>query len=266
MTEALTVQEQRQLERARPRDVIRQANEEANVLADVIESKRLFSMIQGKKFVRVEGWVTLATLRGCLPREVQVTEMPEGRYVAEVELVRMSDEVVLTKASAECGGPEDKVWMQRPPNARRSMAITRATGKACRVAFAWVLSLAGEYETTPAEEMDHVSPVEEPTYRPAERPSKLQRDLELSVEATKKPEPYRGKLRDYERKPTRNGGFFHVFVGDDGGKFRTFDEKIVDTIVTHEHDFFEIEYKDKPPYGKEIVSVRVVSDEEAPQL
>lgn len=35
------------------------------------------------------------------------------------------------------------------------MAITRATGKVCRNAFAWVMALAG-YETTPAEEMDGV--------------------------------------------------------------------------------------------------------------
>ncbi|MBK8185727.1 MAG: hypothetical protein IPK63_23660 [Candidatus Competibacteraceae bacterium] len=32
------------------------------------------------------------------------------------------------------------------------MAQTRATGKACRLAFSWIMSLAG-YEPTPAEEM-----------------------------------------------------------------------------------------------------------------
>ncbi len=143
------------LERPHPREVIKAATEEANVLAEVIDSRKLYSVIQGKKFVKVEGWVTLATLRGCLPREVAVHEMEEGRYVAEVELIRMSDGMVLTRASAECGGDGDNTWKARPANARRSMAITRATGKACRVAFSWVMALAG-YEVTPAEEMDHI--------------------------------------------------------------------------------------------------------------
>lgn len=139
-------------ERPDPKLVIRQATEEANALAEVIESRKLYSVIQGKRFVKCEGWTTLACLRGCLPREVSVTEMPEGRYVAEVELIRVSDGMVLTRASSECGGPEDTTWARRAPNARRSMAITRATGKACRVAFSWVMALAG-FEPTPLEEM-----------------------------------------------------------------------------------------------------------------
>jgi hypothetical protein len=138
--------------RPSPRELISQATEEANVLAEVIEGQKLYATISGRRFVRCEGWTTLATLRGCLPREVSVTEMSEGRYVAEVELIRISDGFVLTRASAECGGPEDPVWMKRPPNARRSMAITRATGKACRVAFSWVMALSG-FEVTPLEEM-----------------------------------------------------------------------------------------------------------------
>jgi hypothetical protein len=46
------------------------------------------------------------------------------------------------------------------------MAQTRATGKACRLAFSWIMSLAG-YEPTPAEEMmpivDAVAVQETPT-------------------------------------------------------------------------------------------------------
>lgn len=166
MSEELAVieSEDKGLTRQNPREIIAQATEEANILAEVIEGQKLYSMIGGKKFVKCEGWVTLATLRGCLPREVEVTEMPEGRYVAKVELVRVSDGSILTSASAECGGPEDPVWFARAPNARRSMAITRATGKACRVAFSWVMALSG-FEVTPAEEMiEEVPRVSENSY------------------------------------------------------------------------------------------------------
>ena len=179
MTEAIAIREvgETAIDRPHPREIVAQATEEANVLAGVIEKQKLFSMIQGKRFVKVEGWVTLATLRGCLPREVEVQELPEGRYVAIVELVRMSDGAVLTRASAECGGAGDTIWMSRPSNARRSMAITRATGKAARVAFSWVMALAG-FEVTPAEEMDHVggqSQTEDnsgPTPRATQAPSR----------------------------------------------------------------------------------------------
>lgn len=62
----------------------------------------------------------------------------------------MSDGACISRASAECG--EEKPWNTRARYARRSMAQTRATGKACRLAFSWVMSLAG-YEPTPFEEM-----------------------------------------------------------------------------------------------------------------
>jgi hypothetical protein len=47
---------------------------------------------------------------------------------------------------------DENLWAKRPTYARRSMAITRATGKAFRLGFSWVITLAG-YNPTPAEEM-----------------------------------------------------------------------------------------------------------------
>lgn len=136
------------------RGLVAGATEMANALRDVIKQQRLTSNIQGREFVRVEGWLALAAMLGVLPREVSVVK--EGDiYVATVELVR-SDGHVLTRASSECGGDES-TWAKRPAYARRSMAITRATGKACRIAFSWVMALAG-YETTPAEEMMDLAP------------------------------------------------------------------------------------------------------------
>lgn len=125
------------------------ASEMAGELAKMIEAQRLWDPINGKKYVKVEGWTTLAVMMGVVAREVQTTEA-DGIYTAVVELVRMSDGACISRASAECG--EEKPWCTRPRYARRSMAQTRATGKACRLAFSWVMSLAG-YEPTPLEEM-----------------------------------------------------------------------------------------------------------------
>ncbi|ASF45227.1 hypothetical protein [Methylovulum psychrotolerans] len=133
------------------------AAELAGQLACVIDKQHLATTIKGKRFVNVEGWTTLATMLGVTAREVATVES-EGIYTAIVELVRMSDGACVSRASAECGSPDEldkygkPVWSTRPRYARRSMAQTRATGKACRLAFSWIMSLAG-YEVTPAEEM-----------------------------------------------------------------------------------------------------------------
>jgi hypothetical protein len=137
------------LQATSPAALVSGAAEMAHELAAVIDKQKLFTIIQGKKFVGVEGWTTLAVMLGCVAREVSSTEN-DGVYVAVVELVRMSDGACISRASAECG--EEKPWNTRAKYARRSMAQTRATGKACRLAFSWIMSLAG-YEVTPAEEM-----------------------------------------------------------------------------------------------------------------
>ena len=141
------------------------ASEMAGELAKMIEAQRLWDPINGKKYVKVEGWTTLAVMMGVVAREVATTEN-DGIYTAVVELVRMSDGACISRASAECG--EEKPWNARARYARRSMAQTRATGKACRLAFSWVMSLAG-YEPTPLEEMPNdpiVSVVPQPIRPP----------------------------------------------------------------------------------------------------
>jgi hypothetical protein len=135
-----------------PAEFVRVAADLAGALADIIRSRGLYSNIQGRDFVKVEGWTTLAAMLGVSPQEVSVVEHPEGVFTAIVELRRLATGEVVGRASAECGGPDEKSWANRPRNARRSMALTRATGKACRLAFSWIMTLAG-YEVTPAEEM-----------------------------------------------------------------------------------------------------------------
>ena len=141
-----------------PADLLSVASSQAKVLVDLIEKQGLYVTISGRKYVKVEGWVPLARMNHVIPSEITNEEIPEGsgRYVAVVELVRLDDGKVLTRASGECGGPGEPKWQERPPYARRSMAATRATGKACRMAYSWIMALGG-YEPTPAEEMDGVN-------------------------------------------------------------------------------------------------------------
>ncbi len=137
----------------------------ANVLKDVIERQRMYTVIgwgdKAKKHVNVEGWATLGAMLGVTPRTVSVSEIEEGIFEATVELVRANDGAVIGRGIAECGAPDEvdkdgrPIWANRARYARKSMAITRATGKAFRLAFAWIITLAG-YSGTPAEEMTFV--------------------------------------------------------------------------------------------------------------
>ena len=142
---------------AGPTGVIEQASSVARCLGNIVDERHLYTNISGKKFVRVEGWTTLGAMLGILPREVSVIKITpdnghgEG-YEAYVELIRVNDGRVIGGASAICTRDE-RNWKTRDDYAVRSMAITRATGKAFRLGFSWIMTLAG-YEPTPAEEMD----------------------------------------------------------------------------------------------------------------
>lgn len=136
----------------RPADVIRKASEIASELSKIIIRRKLFTLIQGKKHVWVEGWTTLGAILGVMPVEEWARPTADGfGFEARVQLFR-SDGTVCGGASAQCTTEETK-WQGRDSYAVRSMAITRATGKAFRLSFAWIMKLAG-YEALPAEEAD----------------------------------------------------------------------------------------------------------------
>jgi hypothetical protein len=128
------------------------------------------SKIQGKRYVQVEGWQAIANTFGCVASARNV-ERVEGGFRATGQVIRLSDGTVIAEAEGFVGDDE-KTWASRPVFARRAMAQTRAMSRACRSAFAFVVTLmdAG-LETTPAEEMTHVA--EEPAMiRPQGQPAK----------------------------------------------------------------------------------------------
>lgn len=136
---------------ATPKQQVEQATEIANVLSSVIEKQGLFSNIGGKKYIKAEGWQTLGTFLGVVPREKSVIRHDDGSYEAYVEIVKFRDGTIVGGGSAICSRKE-KRWSTADEYAVRSMSITRATGKAFRVGFSWIVTLAG-YSPTPEEEI-----------------------------------------------------------------------------------------------------------------
>lgn len=96
-------------------------------------------------------------------REVtDISKEGEIKYKARVELIVMSSGKVIGAGEAICSDKEMRGGkkVRSDEYAIASMAQTRATGKAFRNSFAWIMKMAG-YETTPAEEAQYMSPEEE---------------------------------------------------------------------------------------------------------
>jgi hypothetical protein len=145
-----------------PHDVIVQASAIAKELAKIVRENRLSVTLQNREYVKAEGWSTMGAMLGVLPREVTelTRRFDDGAYEATVELIRITDGAVVGRASAFVGMDEKDrqgrlTWGSRAEYARRSMAVTRAMGKAYRLGFSWIIGLAG-FEPTPAEEMGDV--------------------------------------------------------------------------------------------------------------
>lgn len=141
-----------------PEQVIEKAVKIANALKKVIVQQGFAKKLQGKggketakEWVFIEGWQTLGAMMDCFPQTVWVKN-DGNEYEARVEIVRRGQ--VVGAAQALCTRSEWK-WKSSDPYALESMAITRATSKAFRLAVGFVMAIAG-YETTPGEEMEGI--------------------------------------------------------------------------------------------------------------
>lgn len=140
-----------------PVEIIRRASETADALAAVLRDRNLTSNIQGRQYVKVEGWTLLGTMLGVFPVIEWTRPIDGGGWEARVEARTLSGQVV-GAAEAQCSrsekewGPNPTKGKMRDDYALRSMAQTRAVSKALRGPLGFVVTLAG-YEATPAEEM-----------------------------------------------------------------------------------------------------------------
>lgn len=143
-------------------ELMRRASDVAGVCREIV--MRTAMELQGKKYVKVEGWQSMATAFGCSPSIKEVVEEERGiRAVAEL---KRHDGTVLASAEGYCGLDEPR-WANQPLYARRGMAQTRAISRVCRSVFAFVVVLIDEnLSTTPAEEIPSGGEVIEATARP----------------------------------------------------------------------------------------------------
>ena len=111
----------------------------------------MYVTIVDKNYVLVEGWQFAGGLLGLFPKVLEVKDLGNNKWLAQVEIINQKDNSVVSSGFALCSKTEEKK-KTFDEYAILSMAQTRAIGKAYRNLLGWVMKLAG-YEATPAEEM-----------------------------------------------------------------------------------------------------------------
>jgi hypothetical protein len=131
----------------------------ATTLKTFVVQQKLYTPIQNKNYVNVEGWQFAAAATGIMPivksvERIETKDATEIKYRAEVRLKRLSDGSTIGFGVAICSNKEAK-RKTADEYVIASMAQTRAVGKSLRNNFGWLMKMAG-YEATPSEEMDSV--------------------------------------------------------------------------------------------------------------
>jgi hypothetical protein len=133
-----------------PLEIMQRTSEIATALKEFVKAQGLTVNIKGREYIEVAGWQMLGMMLGVSPVVQHTTAIQEG-WEARAELHDRSGRVV-GAGEAECLTSE-KDWKSRDDYARRSMAQTRAIGKAYRNTFGFIAQAAG-YEVLPAEEAE----------------------------------------------------------------------------------------------------------------
>lgn len=126
----------------------------ANALKSFVIDNTLYTNIQGKNFVHVEGWQFAGTcmgMRAVVESVDNLNPMGEGdeiKYSCTVKLYR-GDE--LSGAGVGFCSSKEKSKRYFDEYAIIAMAQTRAISRAYRNSIGWIMKLAG-YESTPFEE------------------------------------------------------------------------------------------------------------------
>lgn len=135
-----------------PGRAIAAAERLVQIVAERCQGPHYIVQISGRRYPRVEWWTTVGMALGLFPREELCERLErEGEIAYQATVGVYHGERLVTRASALCSSRET-YWGSAQEYAVRSMAVTRATGKAYRIGLSFLAVMAG-LEPTPAEEM-----------------------------------------------------------------------------------------------------------------
>lgn len=179
--------------------LMRRATDVASACREIVKKTAL--VIQGKQYIPVEGWQSIATAYGCVAGSGEVENVDGG--IRAIGMVRRISDGVLIATAEGFVGDDESTWARRPMFARRNMAQTRAISRVCRSAFAFVVTMIDEkLDVTPYEEMQAMADAEKRVKVTTTATDNLEADLAEMVGA--KPPSTRMQIVDAE--PSATGG------------------------------------------------------------
>lgn len=128
----------------------------AEMLMTYLDSKKNALTISGKRYLEFEDWQFIATFFRCTTEIVWTKPLitEKGQNVGYEARAIVTDITGRKIAAAEASCTiKEKRWKDRDSFQLKSMSQTRASAKALRNVFSWVVAMKG-LATTPAEEMD----------------------------------------------------------------------------------------------------------------
>ena len=135
-----------------PAKAYNEAQQLVNIVANRCTGPGYLVNIRGKQYPKIEWWTSVSASLGLFPRVLfskRLDREGEIAYEAKVEVHRNGQ--IIASGEAMCSNLEDR-WRNADEYAIKSMAITRASGKAYRIPLSFLAVMAG-LEVTPAEEM-----------------------------------------------------------------------------------------------------------------
>lgn len=257
------------LEVMKPEELTRRDSDIAGLCKSIVV--KTACEIQGRKYVKVEGWMSIAAAHGCVA-SCRDVERVQGGFRAIAELKIIANNQVIATAEGFVGEDEPTWWggdngrgktlPKRPDYAIRAMCQTRAVSRVCRSAFAHVVVLmdAG-LSTTPAEEVpdggfDNASP--QSTSRPAPAaPADSQKPSDGVLIEDVMFESYK-KVESKPESKTKWTAWFLTLAMQDGKTFEvgTFDAKLADNLDTLQGQIVTVSHKPgKKAQTRELISI-----------
>jgi hypothetical protein len=138
-----------------PKEVMQYAQAAAREIVDVARSGKLLANVGGREYPLTECMTLIGRMTGHTVRVEWSRKVPAEWGIGDGWEARA---VVMDQAGREVAAAEsmclrtERAWSKRDEFAVRSMAQTRASGKALRLALGYIVTLAG-WEALPAEEI-----------------------------------------------------------------------------------------------------------------
>lgn len=135
-----------------PERAYKEAQRLVSVVANRCTGPGYLVNIKGRNYPKIEWWTSVSASLGLFPRVLfskRLDREGEIAYEAKVEVHRNGQ--IVASGEAMCSNLEDR-WRNADEYAIKSMAITRASGKAYRIPLSFLAVMAG-LEVTPAEEI-----------------------------------------------------------------------------------------------------------------